>query len=225
MIRRTDTISILLFAAFFTATACSKSGPTSNLPANSAEEANDTPVVKSIVVPGNTIAIDYISTEANKLLTDCSNRVAEACDAAQRNDEISNDGVFSRIHSGCNSGEQAFCALLDGLVAAELRMRGVVPESAPGTGTGAGGMMITPPGSQYDCSGERVIIAFEAGAAYMTDSTGQSTMLPVLDANASPLIFTNGRLTLAKTSVDSVETVTLAKGRAVAMPCAAVANN
>ncbi|WP_102110240.1 hypothetical protein [Oceaniglobus roseus] len=71
------------------------------------------------------ISIDFLSDRANGILSACARGDGAACDRAQRNAEISDDGVFSRINVACGSGRQAYCDLRKGLVDAELRMRGV----------------------------------------------------------------------------------------------------
>ena len=73
----------------------------------------------------NEIAIDFLSQRANGILSSCANGEIVSCDRAQRNAEISDDGVFSRINVACGAGQTAYCDLRKGLVDAELRMRGI----------------------------------------------------------------------------------------------------
>ena len=70
------------------------------------------------------IAFDFLSDRANGILSACAGGDAASCDRAQRNAEISDDGVVSRLNVACNSGRQVYCDLRSGLVDAELRMQG-----------------------------------------------------------------------------------------------------
>jgi len=164
--------------------------------------------------PTTLINIDFISDNANTLLSRCASGDASACDESQRNAEISSDSVFSRFHERCQSGDQDYCLLLDGLVAAEIRMRGLEPEEAPGTGYN--GQMITPGGEAYVCGGETFDMAFEAGAVFVTDADGNAARLELLDGNmAETKTFTNGMMTVFRNG----DAVRYARGRRVAVDC------
>jgi hypothetical protein len=76
-------------------------------------------------VSRDSVAIDFLSARANGLLSACAFGDAASCDRAQRNTEISNDGVFSRVNVACGAGQEIYCDLRKGLVDAELRMRGL----------------------------------------------------------------------------------------------------
>jgi hypothetical protein len=196
--------------------ACSSSDQSVDSPdelAVAAEVTKPSPPSQSDT-PTTLVDIDFLSDEANTLLSRCASGDASACDASQQNSEISNDGVFSRFHSGCQNGDQDYCLLLDGLVAAEIRMRGLEPEDAPGTGYN--GQMITPGGETYVCDDESFEMAFEAGAVFVTDADGNAARLDLLDGQmAETTTFTNGKMTVFRNDDD----VRFARGHRVAVDC------
>lgn len=68
-------------------------------------------------------------------------------------------------------------------------------EASPGTG--AGGSPVTPSPVAYQCGDERVEIALEAGAAYVTGPEGETARLGKLaGGEAAPQTFTDGRMTV-----------------------------
>ena len=76
--------------------------------------------------------------------------------------------------------------------------------------------MITPGGTAYICGGERVTIALEAGAAYVTFSDGNSAKLDKLDAVlGGSAQFTNGRFVVEQTGAG----IRFGRGRATPMAC------
>lgn len=81
--------------------------------------------------------------------------------------------------------------------------------------------MITPEGTLYDCGGERVILALEAGAAYLSYETGESARLRKLDAGAGAAEqFSNGQLLVERRTDDTgAQTLAFGQGRAVPQPC------
>lgn len=105
-----------------------------------------------------------------------------------------------------------------GSVTARLTKVSAPQESAPGTGAGA--MMITPPQDLHDCGGERLLIAVEAGGAFVTFADRSTLLLPLLsaDAAAAEKIFTDGAATLVVEAAGE-RRVRFARGRAALLDC------
>ncbi|MEZ5922470.1 MAG: YbaY family lipoprotein [Parvularculaceae bacterium] len=94
------------------------------------------------------------------------------------------------------------------------------PETAPSAGSG--GMMITPPQTAYVCGGERLLIALEAGAAFVTFPDKTSLRLPLLPAaeENGAATFTNGKMTvLSRRDKDGAAIIDFARGRAAFVRC------
>jgi uncharacterized lipoprotein YbaY len=108
--------------------------------------------------------------------------------------------------------------LEDGFVVARLTKVNAPAETAPGTG--AGGMMITPPQDAYDCGGERLLIAIEAGGAFVTFADRSTLLLPLLPAKeaAPEKVFTNGAATIFVNEAGE-RRLRFARGRAAALDC------
>lgn len=106
----------------------------------------------------------------------------------------------------------------DGAVIARLTKVDAPMETAPGSG--AGGMMITPPQDAYDCGGERLLIAIEAGGAFVTFADRSTLLLPLLpiEEAAPEKIFTNGSATLFVKDAGATR-LRFARGRAAALEC------
>lgn len=83
--------------------------------------------------------------------------------------------------------------------------------------------MITPEGTLYDCGGERLILALEAGAAYVTFGTGESARLRKLDAETGAAEqFSNGELLIERRTGDTgAETLSFGHGQGVPQDCTA----
>ncbi len=109
---------------------------------------------------------------------------------------------------------------LDG-APAPMRIRVFPVEAA----SGAGGHPVTPPQQTYVCGGERLRIAFEEGAAFVTLEGGESLRLDRLRAQGgddpeAPRLFSNGRVTLRlETEGTSGPIVSFARGRAAFVTC------
>jgi uncharacterized lipoprotein YbaY len=83
--------------------------------------------------------------------------------------------------------------------------------------------MITPEGTLYVCGGERLILALEAGAAYVTYETGESARLRKLDTQPGAAEqFSNGQLLVERRTDDTgAETLSFGQGQAVPQDCTA----
>lgn len=67
------------------------------------------------------VNVVFLSEEANALLRECAAGSDASCDAAQV-PGVLNDGAFSLFNVECDeNGQEVYCALREGLVAAELR--------------------------------------------------------------------------------------------------------
>lgn len=83
------------------------------------------------------------------------------------------------------------------------------------------GPAITPAGTPYVCGGERVILALEAGAAYITYPSGQSARLRRLETSGDEAEqFSNGLLLIERRLDENAnEILALAQGDAMPQPC------
>jgi uncharacterized lipoprotein YbaY len=91
-------------------------------------------------------------------------------------------------------------------------------------GTGVGGRPVTPSPDAYMCGEERLLIAFEEGAAFVTFENGESLRLDRLRADSAdpeePRLFTNGKATLRQeTEGMAGPSVAFARGRAAFVEC------
>lgn len=92
-------------------------------------------------------------------------------------------------------------------------------------GTGAGGRPVTPTPQSYHCGGERMQVAFEEGAAFLTFADGATVRLDRLRPEGAedpeaPRLFTNGRVTLRQeTEGTAGPIVSFARGRAAFVTC------
>ncbi|MDP1556233.1 MAG: YbaY family lipoprotein [Hyphomonas sp.] len=88
---------------------------------------------------------------------------------------------------------------------------------------GRSGQMITPTGARYTCGGEALIIAVEAGAAYVTFGDGASVRLDRLDgAPGAATQFSNGRFLVEQgTDEYGAPALKFGRGRAVPQACTA----
>lgn len=103
--------------------------------------------------------------------------------------------------------------------AADLSIRLVAVGAAPGTG--AGGAPVTPAPVAYQCGTERIEIAIEAGAAFVTGADGGTSKLEKLaGGDGAPQTFTNGRMTVFfdGSDMDGLK-LRFAHGKAAAMDC------
>ncbi len=78
------------------------------------------------------------------------------------------------------------------------------------------GQMITPSGASYTCGGQTLIIAVEAGAAYVTFGDGTSVRLDKLnEVVGGAAQFSNGRFVVEQAGAG----LRFGRGRAVPQPC------
>jgi hypothetical protein len=85
--------------------------------------------------PEPEVSLPFLDADTNRLLRACAAGDAGSCDAAQI-PGVLDDGAFSAIHQRCSTGHDAFCDLLDNLVAAELRRHQGEGTAAAGCRTG-----------------------------------------------------------------------------------------
>lgn len=108
-------------------------------------------------------------------------------------------------------------AILTGPEGHSMTMRKFAQAAASGMAHGN----ISPTPVTYHCDTETVGIAFEAGAAYLTDPNGALIVLNRIDGGAGAdrlETFTNGRVTLFREGGEAGQ-VRLAKGRMAAVEC------
>jgi len=108
-------------------------------------------------------------------------------------------------------------AILTGPEGHRITMRRIASPSAPGMAHGE----ISPTPVTYRCADEVLGIAFEAGAAYLTEANGELIVLKKNDQGAGPdnlVTFTNGRLTVFRQGATG-EHVRLARGRMAPVEC------
>ncbi|MFN7165086.1 MAG: YbaY family lipoprotein [Hyphomonas sp.] len=88
---------------------------------------------------------------------------------------------------------------------------------------GRAGQMITPAGASYTCGGETLIIAVEAGAAYVTFGDGTSVRLDKLATGAGAATqFSNGRFVVEQGADEyGAPVLKFGRGRATPLPCTA----
>lgn len=107
-------------------------------------------------------------------------------------------------------------AILGGPEGHSIVMRKIAPLSASGMAHGD----ISPTLGIYRCANEAVGIAFEAGAAYLTEADGVLIVLKKIDGagDNAPETFTNGRVTVFRKAGSGVH-VSFARGRMAPVEC------
>jgi hypothetical protein len=105
-----------------------------------------------------------------------------------------------------------------------VRLRLLPVTMSDGTGVGPGRLPVTPvPTVTVQCAGEAFRLAFEAGAAYVTNSGNTTITLPRLTSPGgedpeAPRTFTNGRMTFVQ-ETEGGGLISFARGRRVPQPC------
>ncbi|MGE0182969.1 MAG: YbaY family lipoprotein [Parvularculaceae bacterium] len=88
-------------------------------------------------------------------------------------------------------------------------------------GTGGGGMIITPPQVPYGCGGEDLLVAIEAGGAFVTFPDKTTVMLPLAPSADGGKIFSDGKLSVfVADAADGTGAISFARGRAAPVLCA-----
>ncbi len=107
-------------------------------------------------------------------------------------------------------------AILGGPEGHSIIMRKIAPLSASGMAHGD----ISPRPGMYRCANEAVGIAFETGAAYLTEADGVTVVLKKIDGAGgdTPETFTNGRVTVFR-QAGAGGHVSFSKGRMAPVEC------